>query len=400
MQSPMADQANTTDGLQKPAGMQQPKEELVIHVIPEKFYGAALKKKLPKSVPEKPAVPIPVPGAKPAVPVPGAPKKKKKTLLIVIVAVAVLLAAGAAAFFLLSGNQEPPVIAPVCGNAMCEAGESTASCPSDCPPPVPICGNTVCEEGESYTSCSADCPAPPSVCGNTVCEAGETAQSCAVDCGPPPPVCGNEQCEEGETPASCPADCRPPEPVPGIDTDSDGLTDLEERSIYQTDSRRTDTDSDGFVDLNEVLNLFDPNNAQPVPLSDNPGITVHADSALGYEIYRPTGWVLSTGPEGQTRFSAPTGEFIDVLVEDLAEGDSLADWYAALDPSVSEASLRPQLTRRGYEYLASQNRSAFFVRGGNKVFIVSYDLGGSAAIQFRVTFEMMANSLRVLPAGE
>ena len=46
---------------------------------------------------------------------------------------------------------------PVCGNGICEGGESTASCPGDCPPAGPVCGNGVCESGESSATCPGDC---------------------------------------------------------------------------------------------------------------------------------------------------------------------------------------------------------------------------------------------------
>jgi V8-like Glu-specific endopeptidase len=109
---------------------------------------------------------------------------------------------------------------PVCGNGTCEAGETTASCPADCPAPAAVCGNGTCEAGETTASCPADCPATSkSVCGNGICEEGEDVM-CPSDC-PSDPVgdtgtgkadaatatCGNGVCDGGETCSTCPADC-------------------------------------------------------------------------------------------------------------------------------------------------------------------------------------------------
>lgn len=49
------------------------------------------------------------------------------------------------------------------------------------------------------------------VCGNHICETGETATTCSADCNQSinqqQTVCGNHICETGETIATCPADC-------------------------------------------------------------------------------------------------------------------------------------------------------------------------------------------------
>ncbi len=60
----------------------------------------------------------------------------------------------------------PNLNLPVCGNGICSAGETAASCAVDCgttsgPPPSATCGNNICEVGESNASCPLDCTATP-----------------------------------------------------------------------------------------------------------------------------------------------------------------------------------------------------------------------------------------------
>ncbi|MBI2082479.1 MAG: DUF4215 domain-containing protein [Deltaproteobacteria bacterium] len=96
-----------------------------------------------------------------------------------------------------------------CGNGACDPGETNATCPADCPL-LAVCPNGVCETGEDSTSCVADCPTS---CGNGACDNSETNATCARDC--PPPVCDNDgTCEAGENNQNCAQDC-PAGPVCG-----------------------------------------------------------------------------------------------------------------------------------------------------------------------------------------
>lgn len=87
----------------------------------------------------------------------------------------------------------------ICGNALCEASENTVTCPVDC-----VCGNNTCDTGESAATCPQDCGG--GTCGNGICEATETATNCPADCSVNP-ECGDGVCNGTETAATCPDDC-------------------------------------------------------------------------------------------------------------------------------------------------------------------------------------------------
>ena len=86
-----------------------------------------------------------------------------------------------------------------CGNGVCDADETHATCPEDCADP---CGDGVCAAGETHVTCPDDCADP---CGNGVCDPGEDETSCPTDC---PVTCGDDFCDVGETVSNCPADCK------------------------------------------------------------------------------------------------------------------------------------------------------------------------------------------------
>src|SRR5688572_72520 len=281
--------AENPNELKKPAGTPAPAaDEPVIHVIPEKFYGAALRKKIPKTPP---------PQAAPGTPPPPGPAKKGSPAVIAIIAIAavLLIGGGAAAYFLVF--KKPAVVVNT----------------TPPPPPAPVCGDKKCE-------------AP-----------GETPINCSTDCGPPPPVCGDNKCEAPETFESCANDCKPPEPTPGLDSDSDGLTDEEERNVFNTNPNDPNTDKDSYVDLNEALNLFDPSKPAPSSLKDNPGIAVYSNATQNYVIFRPAAWSVREGTAGDGKevfFDASTGEFVEVLVQEKPAGQAIMDWYLAQAPGV------------------------------------------------------------------
>ncbi|PIN85631.1 MAG: hypothetical protein COV47_01265 [Candidatus Diapherotrites archaeon CG11_big_fil_rev_8_21_14_0_20_37_9] len=83
----------------------------------------------------------------------------------------------------------------VCGDNVCNGGESSYSCPSDC---GAVCGDGACTGTESVNTCPADC-GPAVVCGDGVCGEGETKVNCSADCGAPVQPEGDEPIDDSET---------------------------------------------------------------------------------------------------------------------------------------------------------------------------------------------------------
>lgn len=103
----------------------------------------------------------------------------------------------------LSG--EGSTLPPGCGDGVCAATESCATCSVDCGV-CKTCGDHVCESSESCSSCPEDC-GPCATCGDGYCNGNETCESCAADCGVCP-GCGDGKCTAGKEDCySCPADC-------------------------------------------------------------------------------------------------------------------------------------------------------------------------------------------------
>ncbi len=103
-----------------------------------------------------------------------------------------------------------PAPLPVCGNRVCDEGESSATCSGDCAAAGPVCGNNACDNGEGFEVCPADCPYAGFACANGKCEGGESYESCPQDCGVTAKIgtaCGDGACQPGEDAGYCPRDC-------------------------------------------------------------------------------------------------------------------------------------------------------------------------------------------------
>jgi hypothetical protein len=181
---------------------------------------------------------------------------------------------------------------------------------------------------------------------------------------------------------------------PGIDTDSDGLTDLEEILIYETNANLPDTDKDGFLDGNEVNHRYHPNGLAPLTLLDSGVVDVYQWSDLDqeqvYAIYYPAMWKYEASERDGLPviiFKATTGERIEAVLyqydfESIQVDGSGEEWFS-------------KTSKNGYQMLVSTTQLKAYIAIGQEVYYFRYDPGIKGTIDYLQTFQMMLNSLEV-----
>ncbi len=187
------------------------------------------------------------------------------------------------------------------------------------------------------------------------------------------------------------------EPQPGKDTDSDGLTDIEEL-LYGTDYRNPDTDGDTFLDGNEVFHRYNPNGPAPLTLLDTGAVRVFQGTDLPFTIYYPSAWTpVADSTTAKVTFRSPTTAAIIITVTPKDSTQSLETWYQQNVPNENSQQLETTYTTEGLLAMARRDQRIAYVDGGSNVFTLTYDLGDEKTIEFLTTFQMMLNGLNLLP---
>jgi len=185
----------------------------------------------------------------------------------------------------------------------------------------------------------------------------------------------------------------PPLPRSGPDADSDGLTDVEETTIYMSNPLNPDTDGDSFSDGNEVLHLFDPTKKSPAMLKDSVNIRVANNAAEGYAVLTPASWAERGSGTDQYFVDAPSGEFFEVLATPKPATQTIMDWYLATSPDAKASDVTSFKTYKGLDALRSGDRLTAYLDLGDKVLTVTYNLNGLTDYNFLTTFEMVIASI-------
>lgn len=320
----------------KPSGL-----EARIFTMPERYrHGAEAKihepeKKMPQAPFELKTPTVPAP----ALPPKSAPLKKKHsgTKIILMVGVVVLILLSLGGYFLV----------------------------------------TRVEDGEEV--------APGFSLGEVVDEVAEVEQVQEVEEAP--------EEEEEEEPEEV-ADPFAVEVTPGTDSDSDGLSDTEERTVYNTNPRLPDSDADGFLDGNEVFHRYNPS-ATGTLLEE--GIVVRETATVGsldYTFTFPAVWEASAEGDALV-LDAQTGEGFRISAIEKDSDQTLALWVAQ---NVVLADSLTGVTKNGLPLIQSENQLMAYVDLGSAVLVVKYDTGTKGRVDYLQTMQMMLNSVEVVEA--
>lgn len=191
----------------------------------------------------------------------------------------------------------------------------------------------------------------------------------------------------------------PPEqpklPPAGLDTDSDGLTDLEE-ALFATDLKNPDTDNDGFLDGNEVFHLYNPNGRAPARLLDAKLVKVIFTS-VGWSMQLPLSWSMTMLEADGSRvaISSGHGETFTVSVEQNPKLLPIVDWYLGQHPDVQASQVLQYRSKRGYQGVIGADLLTTYIPWGDRVFVFMYTLNNQTFINYRTTYSMALNSLEL-----
>lgn len=179
--------------------------------------------------------------------------------------------------------------------------------------------------------------------------------------------------------------------TPGVDTDSDGLTDVEEEKVYGTDSHLPDTDGDGFLDGNEVFNRYDPNSVKPgaTLLSSN---VIQVLDTYSFRISYPFKWIANPTQANNYIISVGSGEKITLELIKKDEAQVLSSWYVL---TKQESAPTETKNKNGISLIISRDQLTSYVDLGSYVLVVIYDTGTVGTIDYLQTIKMITNTIEL-----
>lgn len=196
-------------------------------------------------------------------------------------------------------------------------------------------------------------------------------------------------------------------PLPSsLDTDSDGLTDVEE-VVYGTDPKNADTDGDTFIDgkkvqadgsvIGELVNLYNPKGA--AKLEESNLVKRVENSAKAFSLLVPTSW--TTNESASILVITPTtqtNEFFQVRTYDNASRQTPQQWYVSTNPQ-AQVGLLKSAAINGLETLTSEDGMTVYFFKDAKVYGVNYTATGLTQLNYWTTLDVLTRSFKLVASS-
>lgn len=176
-----------------------------------------------------------------------------------------------------------------------------------------------------------------------------------------------------------------------IDTDQDGLSDLEE-NLLASDVNSSDSDQDGYDDLSELLSMYNPSGKGT--LLENLQIKQYKNDVYKYSFYYPSSWTVENiGGDESVLIRASNEQMFQIVVQNNSLNQSIDDWY--LDQFNAKTVEPKQVVLIG-DIKGIKSNDGLFVYFVYKsdIYSVSYNLGLDEAIYFKNLFSVLTNSFK------
>lgn len=181
---------------------------------------------------------------------------------------------------------------------------------------------------------------------------------------------------------------------PAMDSDSDGLGDLEEM-LLDCNLTSSDSDGDGYSDLAELNKLYNP--AGSGQLMVNPNISKYTNNAYRYSLYFPKTWTTEkVGTDDSIIFKIGNNQFIQVIVQPSTSGQSIEEWYME-QFNVTLIKTSQVIYKEGWTGIKSDDGLIAYLSNPNSdnIYTLSYNIGLSDVINYKNIFDMMVRSLEI-----
>lgn len=177
-----------------------------------------------------------------------------------------------------------------------------------------------------------------------------------------------------------------------LDTDGDGLSDIEE-IIFGADINLVDTDGDGYNDLDEVLNLYDPNGSGT--LLEAPSMELYLNKNFHFSFIYSTIWTIDDSIEDSIMIKLDKNQFIQMNIINFDERPVLEDWYKEqmgvnlINPEQKEKF------KNGWNGIKSDDGLTVYLLhpSYNYILTVNYNIGLDDTLFYKNIFQMILNSL-------